>query len=70
MFNSIDKYIIITISIVNNPYQYHPYKFITENYFSKFMAMSFWAPAQKSQAENSIPKKSLDMSLIKSISVI
>ena len=34
------------------------------------MAMSFWAPAQKSQAENSIPKKSLDMSQIKSISVI
>ena len=70
MFNSIDKYIIITISIVNNPYQYHPYKFITENYFSKFMTMYFWAPAQKSQAENSIPKKFLDTSLIKSINVI
>ena len=34
------------------------------------MTMYFWAPAQKSQAENSIPKKFLDTSLIKSINVI
>ena len=34
----------------------HPYMFITENYSSKFMIMSFWAPALKSPAENSIPK--------------
>ena len=33
--------------------------FTTENYSSKFTIMSFWAPAQKSPAEEGIPKKSL-----------
>ena len=38
--------------------------FITGNYSSKFTIMSFWAPALKSSAENSIAKKSLGKSLI------
>ena len=49
------KYILITFFIVNNPYPCHPYIFITENYFSTFTFFS--APAPKSLAENSIPKK-------------
>ena len=65
MSNTIDKYIIMTFSIVNNPYPCYPYKFITENYSSKIMSMSFWAPAPKSPAENDIPKKILDTSLTK-----
>ena len=52
MFNTIDTYIIITLSIVNNPYPYHPYKFITENYSSKFTIKSFWVLALNSPAEN------------------
>ena len=56
MSNTIDKYIIITFSIVNSPYTSYPYMFITENYFSKYIIMSFWPPALKSPAENSIPK--------------
>ena len=63
MSNAIDKYIIITFSIVNNPYLCHPYMFINEHYSSKFTTMSFWDPAPKSPAENGIPKKSLDTSL-------
>ena len=63
MSNTIDKYIIITFFIVNNPYSCHPYMCITENYSSKFM-MSFWAPALKSPNENGIPKKSLNTSVI------
>ena len=39
--NTIDKYIIITFSIVSNPYPCCPYMFITKNYFSKFTIMSF-----------------------------
>ena len=39
------KYLIITFSIVNNPYPCHPYMFMTENYSSKFTIISFWAPA-------------------------
>ena len=31
--NAIDKYIIITFSIVNNPYPYHSFMFITEIIF-------------------------------------
>ena len=38
-----------------------PFIHTTENYSSKFMIMSFWAPALKSTAENGIPKKYLDM---------
>ena len=63
MSNTIDKYIIITFSIVNNSYPCYTYKFRTENYSSKIMIMSFWAPAPKSPAENGIPKKILDTSL-------
>ena len=63
MSNTIDKFIIISFSIVNNPYPCHPYMFITENYYSKFTIMSFCDPAQKSPAENDIFRKSLDMSL-------
>ena len=37
--------------------------FITENHLSKFLIMSFWAPALKSPAEKGIPKNSLDTSL-------
>ena len=36
MSNTIDKYIIITFSIVNNLYPCHPSTFITGNYSSKF----------------------------------
>ena len=64
MSNAIDKYKIITFSIVNNPYPCHPYMFITENYSSKFTIISFWAPAPKSPAEINIPKKYLVTSLI------
>ena len=70
MSNTIDEYIIIAFSIVNNPYPCHPYMFITENYSSKFTIMSFWAPALKSLAENGIPKKSLDTSLITETSAL
>ena len=63
MSNTIDKYIIITISILSNPYPCHSYMLITENYSSKFSITSFWAPALKSPAENSIPKKYLYTSL-------
>lgn len=54
----IDKY------VANDPYPCHPCMFVTENYYSKFTIISFWAPALSSLAENSIPKKSLDTSLI------
>ena len=57
MSNAIDKYKIITFSIVNNPYPCHPYMFITENYSSKFTIISFWAPAPKSPAEINISQK-------------
>ena len=57
MSNTTDKYIIITFSIVNNPYPCYPYMFTTENYFSKFTIMSFWARVLKFPAENGIPKK-------------
>ena len=33
--------------------------FVIENYSSKFTIMFFWVPALKSLARNSIPKKSL-----------
>ena len=62
MSNTIDKLIIITFSIVTNPYPCHLYMFITENYSSKFLIMSFWAPVLKSPAENDIPKKCLNTS--------
>ena len=35
----------------------HTSLYITENYASKFMILSFWVPARKSPAENGIPKK-------------
>ena len=63
MLNTTDKYIIVTFSIVNNPYTCYPNKFITKNYSSKFAIMSFWAPVLKSFTENGIPKNSLDTSL-------
>ena len=59
----LDKYIIITFSIVHSPYPCHLLMFITENYSSKFTIMFFWAPALKSSAENGIPKKSVNTSL-------
>ena len=64
MCNTIDKCIIITFSIVNNPYPCHPYMFMTENCCSKFTIISFSTPALNSPTENSIPKKPLDMLLI------
>ena len=54
--SNINMYIIIAFSIVNNPYPWHLYMFITGNYSSKFTIMSFCAPALKSPAENGIPK--------------
>ena len=64
MSNTIDKCIVITFFIVNNPYSCHPYMFITENCCSKFAITSFWAPVLNSPAENGIPEKSLDTSLL------
>ena len=64
MSNTIDKCIIIIFSIVSNLYPYYPYMFgwhvYIQNCCSKFMIMSFWAPALNFHAENGIPKKSLD----------
>ena len=60
MSNTIDKYVIITFSMVIHSNPSHPYMFITENYYSYFTIMSFSAPVPKSPAENGIPKKSLD----------
>ena len=54
MSNAIDKFIIISFSLVNNPYPCQPYMFITKNYSSKFKIMSFWDLAPKSPAENII----------------
>ena len=65
MSNKIYKYVIITVSIVNNSYPCHPCMFVTENFSSKFTIISFRAPALKSPAENDIPKKFLDIPLIK-----
>ena len=42
--------------------------FIIENYPSKIMIMSFWAPAPKSPAENGIPTKALGTSMQKYVS--
>ena len=47
MPNTIDRY-IISFSLVNNPYPCYLYMFVTENYFSKFVIMSFWTSAPKS----------------------
>ena len=55
----------ITFSIVNNPYPLHTYMHITETCSLKFTIISFWGPALKSTAENGIPKKPLDTSLLK-----
>ena len=60
MSNTIDKYIIITFSIINNLYPCCPYICITESYSSKFLTMSFLASAPKPPAEKVIPKKSQD----------
>lgn len=38
--------------------------FVTEKYSSKFTIISFWVPALKSPAENGIPRKSLETSLV------
>ena len=54
--------------MANNPYPYYPYMLVIENYCPKFTIMSFWAPTLKSPAENGIPKKSLDRSLVASLS--
>ena len=54
----------ITFSIVNNPYPLHTYMLITETCSLKFTIISFWGPALKSTAENGIPKKPLDTSLL------
>ena len=52
MSKTIDKYIkVSTFSMVNNHYQCHPYLFIAENYSTRLMIMSFWAPAPKFCAE-------------------
>ena len=37
MSNTVDKYIIITFSIVTNHYSCHPCMFITENHSSKLL---------------------------------
>ena len=50
-------YIIFTFSIVNNPNPCHPYMFITENFYSNFTSMSFWASALKSPSENGFLQK-------------
>ena len=50
--------------MVNNPYPCHRCMFITENYSSKITITSSLAPAPKSPAENGVPKKSLDTSLL------
>ena len=55
----------ITFSIVNNPYPLHTYMLITETCSLKFTIISFWGPALESTAENGIPKKPLDTSLLK-----
>ena len=60
---TIDKYIIITFSIVNNPYPCHPYMFSIKSYSSKFTIMSFLAPALKSPSQIDIPKTYLDTPL-------
>ena len=65
--NTIDKGTIVTFSIVNNPCPCHSYMFTTEKCSSKFMIMSFWAPPLNSPAENGIPKKYLDKSLLYSL---
>ena len=52
---------------LNNSYPWHSYMFVTENYSSKILIMSFWVPAPKFPAENGIPKKLLDTSLLKRI---
>ena len=57
MSNKIDKYIIITFSIVNNPDSYHPRMSVTENCSSKLTNM--WAPDLRSLAEKVISTKSL-----------
>ena len=52
MSKAIDKYIkVSTFSMVNNHYQCHLYLFIAENYSTRLMIMSFWAPAPKFCAE-------------------
>ena len=63
VFNAIDKYTSI-FSIVNHFFPCHSYMFVTKNYYSKFTIMCFQAPVPTSTAENNIPKKSLDMSMI------
>ena len=63
MSSAIDRHIIVTFSIVKNPYSCHLYMFTTENHSSKFTVMSLWAPTPKSPAENGIPKKSLEKNL-------
>ena len=49
--NAIDKYIIITFSIVNNPYPYHSFMFITETIFQSSRLCPFellpWNPLLK-----------------------
>ena len=54
MPNTIDKFIIISFSIVNNKYPCHPYMFLTKNSSPKLAIMSFWDPAPKSPAEKGI----------------
>ena len=63
MSNTIDKYIVITFSIVNNPYRCHPYMFLTQNDSAKFTIMSFGSPSSKFPTKNGIPKQYLDTSL-------
>ena len=63
MSNTIDEYTIKIFSIVNHLNPCYPYMFITENYSSKFMIMSFWDPGPKFPAKNGILKNSLYVSL-------
>ena len=58
MSDTIDKSIIFTFFIVNNPYACHPYLFITENYSSKFMIIFFGLLPQNSLLKMEFPKKS------------
>ena len=55
--NIIDKYIVITFFIANNPCPCHLYTLITESYSLKFIIMSFWAPALKSPAKKQYYQK-------------
>ena len=64
--NTIDKYIIITFSIVNNPWPYHSYMFITENCSSSVTTIMYFRTTSLPQnplLKTVFLKKSLDTSM-------